>query len=143
MGALDQPADGRHVTEDSRPHRLLALAGGAAAIRASSREGEGFVVFPEGEILNYVSGRRNPIRHKLYLPGYLNARNERGILAELEIAAPAAVVVWRRALGKYGAGSFGEDYGREIRRWIGRNYERKPPAGSLLFEYYVRRAPVR
>jgi hypothetical protein len=58
------------------------------------------------------------------------------------------VVVWRRALGEYGAGSFGDDYGREIRRWIGRNYERKPfranaTAGSLLFEYYARRDPQR
>ena len=120
----------------------------SAAIRANSREEDGLVVFPEGEILNFLSGRRNPIRHKLYLPGYLNDRNEREILRELRVAAPAAVVVWRRARGEYGVGFFGEDYGREIWRWIGENYDRKSfrasaPAGPSEFGYYVRRASIR
>jgi len=132
----------------ARPALAREIEDLSATIRARSGDEEGLVVFPEGEILNYLSGRRNPIRHKLYLPGYLNVGNEREILAELEIAAPAAVVIWRRALGEYGAGTFGEDYGGEIRRWIGRNYEStrfraNAPAGVSPFEYYVRRAPVR
>jgi hypothetical protein len=118
------------------------------AIRASSREEEGLVVFPEGEILNFLSGRKNPIRHKLYLPGYLNSGNEKEILGELQRAAPATAVIWRRARGEYGVGLFGEDYGREIRRWIGENYDRRSfrvaaAAGPSQFEYYVRRASVR
>jgi hypothetical protein len=118
------------------------------AIRSNSHEEDGLVVFPEGEILNFLSGRKNPVRHKLYLPGYVNGRNEGEILRELQTASPAAVVIWRRALGEYGAGFFGEDYGREIRRWIGENYDRRsfrvnPPAAPSQFEYYVRRAPVR
>jgi hypothetical protein len=132
----------------ARPELAREIEDLGMAIRARSSEGEGLVVFPEGEVLNFLSGRRNPIRHKLYLPGYVNTGNEREIVAELETAAPAAVVIWRRALGEYGAGSFGEDYGREIRRWIGRNYERKPfranaGARSSLFEYYVRRVSIR
>jgi hypothetical protein len=119
-----------------------------AAIRSSSRQKDGLVVFPEGEILNFLSGRKNPVRHKLYLPGYVNDRNEGEILRELQTASPAAVVIWRRALGEYGAGFFGEDYGREIRRWIGENYDRRSfrvsaAAGPSQFEYYVRRASVR
>lgn len=119
-----------------------------AAIRAGSPADGGLVVFPEGEIFNYLSGRRNPIRHKLYLPGYLNAGNEGEILAELEAARPSAVVVWNRPLGEYGAGSFGEDYGGEIRRWIDRSYERRPFRADALarpsvFENYVRRDPLR
>jgi len=118
------------------------------AIRANSREEEGLVVFPEGETLNFLSGRRNPLRHKLYLPGYLNSGNEKEILGELQRAAPAAAVIWRRARGEYGAGFFGEDYGREIRRWIGDHYDRRSfrpnaPAGPSQFEYYVRRASSR
>jgi hypothetical protein len=119
----------------------------SAAIRAGSSRREGLVVFPEGEVLNFLSGRRNPIRHKLYLPGYVNARNEGEILTELERAAPGDVVIWRRSLGEYGSGPFGESYGRRIRRWIDRNYDRQlsrsdAPAGSV-FEHYVRRAPAR
>jgi hypothetical protein len=119
-----------------------------AAIRSNSRPTDGLVVFPEGEILNFLSGRKNPVRHKLYLPGYVNGRNEGEILRELQMAAPAAVVIWRRALGEYGAGFFGEDYGREIWRWIGENYHRRSfrvtaPAQPSQFEYYLRRASAR
>jgi hypothetical protein len=119
-----------------------------AAIRSESREKDGLVVFPEGEILNFLSGRKNPVRHKLYLPGYLNDRNEGEILRELQMASPTAVVIWRRSLGEYGAGFFGEGYGREIRRWIGDHYDRRSfrsnaPAGPSQFEYYVRRASSR
>ena len=52
------------------------IEGLAAAIRSSSRPADGLVVFPEGEVLNFLSARRNPIRHKLYLPGYVDDRNE-------------------------------------------------------------------
>lgn len=131
----------------ARPELAREIEDLGAAIRSGSRDGECLVVFPEGEVLNFLSGRPNPIRHKLYLPGYVNAANEGEIVAELQRASPAAVVIWRRSLGEYGSGPFGENYGREIRRWIDRNYDRQPfrsdaPAGSL-FEYYVRRAPGR
>ena len=131
----------------ARPELAREIEDLGAAIRAGSSDGEGLVVFPEGEVLNFLSGRRNPIRHKLYLPGYVNASNEGEIVAELQGTPPAAVVIWRRSLGEYGSGPFGESYGRQIRRWIDRNYERRgfrsaAPAGSL-FEYYVRRDPAR
>jgi hypothetical protein len=132
----------------ARPELAREIENLAEAIRAGTSSEQGLVVFPEGEILNFLSGRQNPIRHKLYLPGYLSASNEEEVLGELVRASPAAVVVWRRALGEYGAGSFGEDYGRRIRSWIDREYERrsfpsKAPSGSSPFEYYVRTRPKR
>src|SRR5439155_1781123 len=113
------------------------IEGLAAAIRSSSRPADGLVVFPEGEVLNFLSARRNPIRHKLYLPGYVDDRNELEILRELRAAPPAAVVIWWRPLGEYGAGLFGEDYAREIRRWIGESYDRarfRPNASARSLE---------
>ncbi len=95
----------------------------AQTIRRVTAPGEGLVAFPEGEILNLLSGRRNPIRHKLYLPGYLTAENEGQILAELSQARPAAVVIWQRPTSEYGRGFFGVDYGRSLRRWIDLHYE--------------------
>jgi hypothetical protein len=128
----------------ARPDMARDIEGLSAAIRADSSENEGLVVFPEGEVLNFLSGRRNPLRHKLYLPGYLNVRNEGEILHELEMSAPAAVVVWRRTRGEYGAGTFGVDYGLRIRRWIGENYDRRSfrrtaSPNPSEFEYYVLR----
>lgn len=91
-------------------------------IRRETAAGTGLVVFPEGEVLNFLTARRNPIRHKLYLPGYVTASNEGDILRELVRSRPAAIVLWPRPLGEYGHGEFGADYGSEIRSWIAREY---------------------
>lgn len=106
-----------------RSREIAALAG---AIRSRTREGDGLVVFPEGQILNFLSGRGNPVRHKLFIPGYLSEENEERILAELQRSAPRAVVIWRRASPEYGRGFFGEDYGRRIARWIDAHYAMAP-----------------
>jgi len=92
-------------------------------VRSGTRDGDGLVAFPEGEILNLLSGRKNPIRHKLYLPGYLTDANEGAVLAELEAAPPAAIVIWNRPTSEYDRAAFGEDYGRRIRDWIRSNYD--------------------
>ncbi len=97
-----------------------------SAIRRGTAEGDGLVVFPEGELLNFLSGRPNPIRHMLYLPGYLTAANEPAVLAELARARPAAIVLWRRPVSEYDRGLFGGDYGQDIRKWIEENYRLEP-----------------
>jgi len=99
-------------------------------IRRGTQEAGGLVVFPEGEVLNFLTGRRNPIRHKLYLPGYLTPRNEGEVLAELDRARPAAVVLWPRPLGEYSRGEFGADYARRIRDWIAREYSERRVGGE-------------
>jgi hypothetical protein len=108
------------------------IASLARTIREETLDGATLVVFPEGEILNYLSGRRNPIRHKLYIPGYLAAGNEAKVLAELNRAGPDAVVIWRRPTSEYGPSLFALDYGRSIGEWIDRNYSMAPfqPPGA-------------
>jgi hypothetical protein len=98
----------------------------ASSIRDRTRPQDGLVVFPEGEMLNYLSGRRNPCRHEMYLPGYLVLDNEAEILAELERNRPAAVVICKRQTSEYGPALFGEDYGLRIRDWITSHYEPSP-----------------
>jgi len=94
----------------------------ARAVREHTREGDGLVAFPEGEVLNLLAGRSNPLRHKLYLPGYLSAANEAAVLEELQRERPAAIVIWRRPVSEYDRAMFGEDYGRDLRAWIEENY---------------------
>ena len=94
----------------------------SAAIRARTGPDAGLIVFPEGELLNFLAARRNPIRHKLYLPGYLTDENESKIVAELDAAKPAAIVVWRRPMGEYDQGFFGKGYGRKVLAWIDDHY---------------------
>ena len=94
----------------------------SAAIRARTGPDDGLIVFPEGELLNFLAARRNPIRHELYLPGYLTDENETDVVAELDAAKPAAIVVWRRPMGEYDRGLFGKEYGRKVLAWIDDHY---------------------
>jgi hypothetical protein len=100
--------------------RTLSLL--SETIRRETRPDEGLVVFPEGEVINYLTGRRNPLRHKLYIPGYLSDDNEAAVLAELQSANPAALVIVARATPEYGKRFFGEDYARRIAAWMRERY---------------------
>ena len=104
--------------------RTLTLL--SETIRRQTGADEGLVVFPEGEVLNYLSGRRNPLRHKLYIPGYLSDANEAAVLSELQNASPAALVIVNRATPEYGKRFFGEDYARRIAAWMRERYVQFP-----------------
>jgi hypothetical protein len=110
----------------ARPELAREIEELGAAVRARTPDGGGLVVFPEGEVLNLLASRRNPIRHRLFLPGYLTEDNEPAVIAELEAARPAAVVIWRRPVSEYDRAMFGEDYGREIRSWLEEHYVFEP-----------------
>ncbi len=120
--------DGMLSARAETAETLSLLAG---TIRKQTREGEGLVVFPEGEVLNALTGRRNPIRQKLYIPGYLTSANEAEILGELQGSRPAALVILNRATPEYGRRFFGQDYGKNVAAWIDANY--------VLFPYDPRR----
>lgn len=137
--------DGMLTARRELAHEIEELAG---AVRAGTRDGDSLVVFPEGEILNLLAGRPNPIRHKLYLPGYLTDANEPAVLAELEAARPAAVVIWNRPVTEYDRSLFGADYGLKIRDWIRANYDETkfratgdPQRTNPRFVLALRRAP--
>jgi hypothetical protein len=117
------PIAGTDGMLSARPEMAREIEQLGRAVRTGTRDGDGLVVFPEGEVLNLLSGRPNPIRHRLYLPGYLTEANEPAVLAELEAARPAAIVIWNRPTSEYDRSLFGEDYGRSIREWIRANYE--------------------
>jgi hypothetical protein len=104
--------------------RTLSLL--SETIRRETRPDDGLVVFPEGEVLNYLTERRNPLRHKLYIPGYLSDENEAAVLAELQNASPAALVIANRATPEYGKRFFGDDYARRIAAWIRESYVEFP-----------------
>lgn len=107
----------------ARPEEARDIEDLAARIRELCRADAGLVALPEGELFNELTGWRNPLRHKLYLPGYVSAENEPAILRELEAARPAAVVILARTTGEYGGGQFGQGYGAGIRTWIEAHYE--------------------
>jgi hypothetical protein len=141
------PIAGTHGFLTDRAEVAREIEGLAGSIRAGTPRGSGLVVFPEGELLNFLSGRPNPIRHMLYLPGYLTDDNEDEVLRELQAHPPGAVVIWRRPLSEYRRALFGYDFAKKIRAWIDRNYAisgyRAPGAPARTnprFEWGPRRA---
>ena len=142
------PVPGTNGMLSALPGTARDLAQMAGAVQAKTGEKSGLVVLPEGGVINYLAGRRNPMRHKISIPGYLRESNEEEFLRDLRRARPEAIVIVKRPAGEYARGLFGEDYGREIRRWIGENYDRRSfrrtaPAEPSQFEYYMRRNSVR
>jgi hypothetical protein len=107
----------------ARPELAERLARIADLVRERTGEAEGLVVFPEGEVLNALTGRRNPLRYKLFLPGYLSEQNEEKVIADFERAQPKAVVILYRPTSEYGPGRFGEDYGLRLRAYLDAHYE--------------------
>jgi hypothetical protein len=99
----------------------------AQSIVRKTRDHEGLAVFPEGELLNSVTRRENPMRYKLTIPGYLTAANEGAVLSDLRRSRPAAIVICRRYTSEYGPGEFGIDYGRSLHEWMTENYSETPP----------------
>src|SRR5262249_30594521 len=124
------PVPGTSGMLTARPPLARGLATVAEKIRARTGKGDGLVAFPEGELLNFLAARPNPIRHKLYLPGYLTADNEPEILSELQRARPATIVVLRRQTSEYGPALFGEDYGLRIGEWIEATYRKTEGLGK-------------
>ena len=122
------------------PGQAREISATADIVRGRTRPGDGLVVFPEGQVLNQLSGRANPLRYKLFIPGYLTAANEPAVLDELRLARPRALVVWYRPTNEYGPGLFGVDYGTRIARWIRENYEEPlSPAKRSRTRIYFRR----
>lgn len=114
----------------ARPEVAAGLDRLAAEIRAHTRPEQGLAVFPEGEIVNAISGRDNPMRFELYLPDTVTLDREAEILADLKRARPAAVVVIPRLSPEYGPSLFGVDYGVTLKQWIDGHYrEARDPAG--------------
>ena len=104
------------------PETARILSSLSAAIASKTKPDDGLAVFPEGEVLNFLSGRRNPLRHKLYLPGYLSDENESDIVSELSGIRPAAIVILNRETPEYGRRFFGKNYGKRVWSLIEENY---------------------
>ena len=81
--------------------------------------------------MNFLSDRPNPLRQKLYIPGYLTANNEMAVLDDLNRNRPRAIVIWNRPTGEYGRGSFGEGYAMRINQWIRENYVQASAASRV------------
>ncbi len=80
---LRKPLPGTDGMLSASAPQAREIAAMVEAIRERTQPGDGLVVFPEGQVLNQLTGRIDPLRHKLLIPGYLTAENESAVLEEL------------------------------------------------------------
>ena len=80
-------------------------------------------VLPEGTSLNFLSGRRNPLREEIILPGVLDEAAETRAIRQLRDADTRLILIANRPTPEFGAAVFGRDYNRHLMGWIEENYE--------------------
>ncbi|MEE2941648.1 MAG: glycosyltransferase family 39 protein [Planctomycetota bacterium] len=97
------------------------------------RDDETLLVLPEGIMLNYQLRRRTPTRVVNFMPPELSMFEQHEIVAALEKAPPAVVVLVKRPTDIYGFPFFGEGYGEELLRWVRENYVRHELVGFEPF----------
>lgn len=94
---------------------------------------DSLLVLPEGIMLNYQLRRRTPTGILNFMPPELAMFEQREIIAALEKAPPAVVVLVKRPTDVYGYPFFGEGYGEELLAWVRANYEREQLVGHEPF----------
>ena len=119
-----------------RPAGRVALAtrrgivwpqGGIAAfyelLQRELHPGERVLAVPESNALEPLFGVRAATRLPALMPGWLDDRAERRLLADSRRQPPDAVVLFRRPTPELGVGPLGQAYGRDLVRWILENYK--------------------
>ena len=109
------------------------LASTTREVASLLRDDETLLVLPEGIMLNYQLRRRTPTRVVNFMPPELAMFEQGEIIAALEQAPPAVVVLVKRPTDIYGYPFFGEGYGEELLAWVRENYERKRLVGYEPF----------
>jgi hypothetical protein len=93
-----------------------------AYIDRHTAPGDAVAVMPEGTSLNFLSGRRNPLREEITTPGYLDARAEARAIRQLQDAHTALILIPNRPTAEFGPAAFGRDYYQHLMRWIEGHY---------------------
>jgi hypothetical protein len=93
-----------------------------AYIDQHTRPGDAIAVMPEGTSLDFLSGRKNPLREEITTPGYLDAAGEARAIRQLQAARTRLILITNRPTKEFGAEVFGRDYCQRLMRWIDEHY---------------------
>ncbi|MFN0087697.1 MAG: glycosyltransferase family 39 protein [Blastocatellia bacterium] len=91
-------------------------------LEAETRPGEAIAVLPEGSDLAFLTGRRMPLRHQIFIPGLMSTEDEHAAIAKLRDEPVRYVLILNRPMREFGAERFGRDFYPVLGDWIERNY---------------------
>jgi hypothetical protein len=92
-------------------------------INRETAPGEPIAVMPEGTSLNFFTGRPNPLRDEITIPGILDPEGERRAIERLIATNTRLVMITNRATPEFGPAVFGRDYCKTLMGWIEENFE--------------------
>jgi hypothetical protein len=93
-----------------------------AYIDRHTEPGDAVAVLPEGTSINFLSGRRNPLREEITTPGYLDAAAEARAIRQLQDAHTELILIANRPTAEFGHAAFGRDYCHRLMGWIETHY---------------------
>jgi hypothetical protein len=91
-------------------------------IEARTQPDDPVAAVPEGTSLDFLSGRRNPLREEIVTPGFLDESGEARAIEALDRSRTRLVLIVNRATREFGAEAFGRDYCRSLMQWIDEHY---------------------
>ena len=135
------------VLRESVGQKTVTVSAGADAFRADWRgelvneaveridarlaPDETLASFTDGEMLNYLTRRRSPIRYGNFIPQQVMIFGEQNMIEALRAAPPDLVAIVHKDTSEYGPRFFGRDYALDLSSWIERHYRPiAPPIGA-------------
>lgn len=94
------------------------------------KPGQTLAAFPEGAMLNFLSGRENPTPYYTFQEAELMLFGEERILAAFRSRPPDFVVLVHYDSSLFGLQFFGRDFGKTLYAWIQENYRDLKLIGS-------------
>jgi len=92
-------------------------------IQSRSNPGEPVAVLPEGTSIDFLTGRRNPLREEIITPGFLDIDGEHRAIKQLEDSQTLLVLLTNRPTPEFGPAIFGSGYCQALADWIDTNFE--------------------
>ena len=106
----------------THPDQGLAFDEALHFIEINTAPSDAVAVLPEGSSLNFLSGRRNPLRDEIFLPGILREADEDRAIGQLRNLRVPLILITNRATQEFGQKAFGVDFYQRLMLWINENY---------------------
>lgn len=91
------------------------------------------LVFPEGAMINFLSGRKSNDKYYQLIPNHIESIGEENIVKDLNKYPPEFVFIDNFPTPQYGKNFFCEDYGKKICSFVIKNYNEEK---IIKYNYY-------
>jgi len=88
------------------------------------------LVLPQGTGLNFLTGRRYPLREECIVPGLVEGERETAVIERLAARRVPVVVIFNLWTPEYRDRAFGVDYNQDLVSWIEEHYRLVATFGS-------------